>query len=440
MPPSRIIGLALRLLLILIISIPFMVALLALQSERSVPQMQTLIASDLDEVERLLLETAPASTARPSQQTTNLNARELNLLLRYGLQVTNLAPQWSGEIELEEDLLLLHASVAIGGSNIPLYLNIQATLHSDGSSFELGAVEAGNLSMPQPVTALMVRRLQTNLLAADVGFVDIRDLLANIESAAVNPDSLELVVNWEPELIDRLANRTRQLFVPEQDRRKIIAYYNEISRIVPTIPTDLRAVSLNTFLAPLFSFAANQSELSGDAIAENRSALQALAIYVSNEDIGELVGPELAADIDAAPFIEVRLQRRQDLAQHLVSIAAISASAGAGFAELLSTTKEAYDARYRSGFSFSDLTANSVGVTLATYATRDQQTAKIMQQRLSAIGNESDYMPQVGNNRDGLTESDFANQYRDRNSPEYAQRLRLIQDLIASRPLFAGLD
>ena len=53
----------------------------------------------------------------------------------------------------------------------------------------------------------------------------------------------------------------------------------------------------------------------------------------------------MAAEVPRAKFIEVRLQRRQDLAQHVSSIAAISALAGAELAKFLSTTKEAYDAR-----------------------------------------------------------------------------------------------
>jgi hypothetical protein len=141
-----------------------------------------------------------------------------------------------------------------------------------------------------------------------------------------------------------------------------------------------------------------------------------------------------------AKYIEVRLQRRQDLAQHLVSIAAITASTGADFAQLLSTTKEAYDARYRSGFSFSDLTANTVGVYLASYSTKDPATAIEMQKRLATLQTESDYMPEVGNNRDGISESDFAAIYSDRNSQEYQQRLADIQALIETRVLFQGLD
>jgi hypothetical protein len=133
------------------------------------------------------------------------------------------------------------------------------------------------------------------------------------------------------------------------------------------------------------------------------------------------------------------LQRRQDLAQHLVSIAAITASAGADLAQMLSTTKEAYDARYRSGFSFSDLTANSVGLAMAQLSTRDESTARAMQERLANLGSESDYMPEVGNNRDGLSESAFNAMYTDSSSPEYQRRLAEIQTLINNKPLFAGL-
>ena len=77
---------------------------------------------------------------------------------------------------------------------------------------------------------------------------------------------------------------------------------------------------------------------------------------------------------------------------------------------------------------------------MASLATRDAATAAEIQQRMSSVNEESDYMPGVGNNRDGISESDFAAIYRDRTSPEYQQRLAEIQQLIESRPLFSGLD
>ena len=49
-------------------------------------------------------------------------------------------------------------------------------------------------------------------------------------------------------------------------------------------------------------------------------------------------------------------------------------------------------------------------------------------------------MPEVGNNRDGISETDFNAIYIDRNSTEYNQRLEEIQSLIDARPLFQGLQ
>jgi hypothetical protein len=106
---------------------------------------------------------------------------------------------------------------------------------------------------------------------------------------------------------------------------------------------------------------------------------------------------------------------------------------------MLSTTKEAYDARYRSGFSFSDLTANTVGVNLASIATKDSATAKRLQARFIKVKDESEYMPTVGNNRDGISESDFTKLYQDRNSEQYLERMNQINELVLNTSVFADL-
>ena len=178
--------------------------------------------------------------------------------------------------------------------------------------------------------------------------------------------------------------------------------------------------------------------MSRNPVAENRAAFQALSIYLNGEDIASRTGIKNAQELANPRPVEVRLQQREDLAQHVASIAAISSSAGAELAQLLSTTKEAYDARYRTGFSFSDLTANSVGVALAEFATKSDASALEFQRRVTALSDDAEYMPVVGNNRDGMTEAAFSVQYRDRSSTEFAQRLREIQTMIAERPFFAN--
>lgn len=436
MRAPRAISVILRLLLVLTISAPFIFLLLALQTERKVEISAALSPGELEQIEQLLLDSAPASTTQVSRQNIDFTTDEMDLLVRYGMQLMNLTPAWSSSVTLESELLITNTSIAMGGANSPVFLNIESVFSASAEGLVLEQLQLGQVNLPGPIRNFAMARVRSNLLATNVGFQEFDELAGNIDSLRIESDRLHLTVAWQPDLIDRIASRTRQLFVPESDRQRIIAYYEEIRNIVTTIPTDLRAVSLNTFLVPLFSEALDQSQSGGDPIAENRALLQALAIYVNDENIQQLLGPEWTEGVAPVNFIEVRLQRRQDLAQHLSSIAATTSSAGAGFAQLLSTTKEAYDARYASGFSFSDLTANTVGVTLGTLATESQESALELQKRISEIENESDYMPSAGNNRDGLSEADFATIYRDRNSPEYEQRILEIQRMIADRPLF----
>ncbi len=439
MPVSKILISAFSLTLVVLISTPFIVLLLAVQTRPAVENIGPLSAGELTKIEQLLLDSAPASTATTSRQQLSLAPEDLNLLLRYGLQVMNLTPDWTGTLALEANNLVVTLSIAIGGSGVPLYLNVAGELAKQDGSLHLIRLRTGNLSLPQSVREYAVARLVDNLLSTNLGFQDFVALSNNIEQLDIGPEILNLQMRWEPALIDRIASRTRQIFVPETDRRRILAYYEQIREIVATIPTDLRAVSLNSFMVPLFNHARELSQQGNDPVIENQAALQALAIYVNNESLQTLLGPD-TANIDPVKFIEVRLQRRQDLARHLTSSAATTSSAGVGFARMLSTTKEAYDARYRSGFSFSDLTANIVGMTIATLAIRDRNSALLMQSRLSTIETEDDYMPVAGNNQDGMSEADFNSLYRNRNSVIYEQRIADIESLIMARPLFQGFD
>lgn len=439
MPVPRLVQFLIRPLVVLLISAPFVFLLLALQGERLAPVQENLSSAELNEVEQLLLDSAPQTTAVTSTQVIQLSARELDLLQRYGFQVMGLLPGWSGQINLGDNQVTAQLSIEMHIGNWLFFLNLQGAFLNEPSGLTLQSLRLGNLQLPGPVMGYAVDRIQNNLLNADVGFDDFLALQANVDSVELSSARVSLNLLWEPELMNRLANRAQQIFVPQQDRQRILDYYQTAKDIVSTIPTDIRAVSLNTFLVGMFNEAQERSLVSGDPVAENRAALQALAIYVNNENIAQLVGEEMASGIEPADFIEVRLQRRQDLAQHLVSIAAISASAGAGFAQLLSNTKEAYDARYRSGFSFSDLTANTVGAMLASYATQNESSATEMQQRIIAMDSEADFMPVVGNNRDGLSEADFSSLYQDRNSYEYEQRVEQIRNLIQERPLFQNL-
>jgi hypothetical protein len=414
--------------------------LLSIETGPIVNSADSLTAEEITRIEQLLIESAPSSPGTPGRQSIDLNVDELNLFLDYGLNLLDLSRAWATQLSLEEGLLQSEVSIEILSDWIPLYLNINSEFVQVENRLQLEKVTVGKLQIPDRLVGIGLARLRNNLTRATPVFEDINQLIANVEKIDISSSQMQVQIYWDPELIGKISDDAQQLFITDDDRIRIIEYYESINAIATTIPTDIRAISLNALLVPLFTEAQERSDNGNDPIDENRSLLQALAIYVSNEDLSQLVGETMAAEVPRAKFIEVRLQRRQDLAQHVSSIAAISALAGAELAKFLSTTKEAYDARYRSGFSFSDLTANTVGVTLANYLTANSASAIEMQRRLSKILTESDYMPEVGNNRDGISETDFNAIYIDRNSTEYNQRLEEIQSLIDARPLFQGLQ
>ena len=440
MPISKILRLLLRPLIVLAASTPIIMLLLSIETGPIVNSADSLTAEEITRIEQLLIESAPSSPGTPGRQSIDLIVDELNLFLDYGLNLLDLSRAWATQLSLEEGLLQSEVSIEILSDWIPLYLNINSEFVQVENRLQLEKVTVGKLQIPDRLIGIGLAGLRNNLTRATPVFEDINQLIANVEKIDISSSQMQVQIYWDPELIGKISDDAQQLFITDDDRIRIIEYYESINAIATTIPTDIRAISLNALLVPLFTEAQERSDNGNDPIDENRSLLQALAIYVSNEDLSQLVGETMAAEVPRAKFIEVRLQRRQDLAQHVTSIAAISALAGAELAKFLSTTKEAYDARYRSGFSFSDLTANTVGVTLANYLTANSASAIEMQRRLSKILTESDYMPEVGNNRDGISETDFNTIYIDRNSTEYNQRLEEIQSLIDARPLFQGLQ
>jgi len=419
---------------------PFIVLLLAVQTEPAVTNAPALTSNEISRVEQLLLKSAPQSPSARSEQNLQLNADELNLLLSYSINMTRLSPEWAAVLTLADNTVNTKLTFQLVDGWIPLYLNFGVNLILNDSLLVLDKLVVGKLQVPNGLLELASTSMRSYLDGENKTYQNFSELIANVDQISVIQDRIYVTLQWDPILISRISEQAQQLFISDEDQQRIMEHYRLINEIAAAIPANLRAVSLNTFLVPMFTAANEKSKSGSDPIAENRTLFQTLAIYVNHEDISQLLGETLAKEMQPAKYIEVRLQRRQDLAQHLVSIAAITASTGADFAQLLSTTKEAYDARYRSGFSFSDLTANTVGVYLASYSTQDPATAIEMQKRLATLQTESDYMPEVGDNRDGISESDFAAIYSDRNSPEYQRRLADIQALIKTRALFQGLD
>ena len=369
--------------LVLVISLPVVLLLLALDSKPSLAPTPALSPSEFSQLEEILLENAPPSTSRASQKSITLDTEELNLLLRYSAQLLTASHPLVARMELSNEQLHVNANIGLIDFPSRFFLNIESTLGLDQGRFRLQQLTLGKLPVPAGLLDPFLDLLVTNLVVANPDRTGLAELTDQVSNLQISPVAVSFDIQWQPELIAELSNQIQQLFVSDDDRRRIAYYHTQISNTVAAIPTGISAVPLHTLLIPLFSAVREESVVSRNPVAENRAAFQALSIYLNGEDIASRTGIKNAQELANPRPVEVRLQQREDLAQHVASIAAISSSAGAELAQLLSTTKEAYDARYRTGFSFSDLTANSVGVALAEFATKSDASALEFQRRVT---------------------------------------------------------
>ncbi len=412
--------------------------LLCLQFAPLVETRPRLSRAEAVRVEGLLLDSVPPAPGVSGPHAFAWNEEELNLLGRHLLSLSHMSPTWAARANLREGALDIEISRSLSGI-APIYMNLRGVFAQAEGRPALTGLRLGHLPVPRLLIDRLAPRLSEALVSDDPLLAEIARLLASIENVRLGAAEIRFDVHWDPELLARAGDQARQWLISETDRRRILEYYAVIGRVAEKIPASERAIPLARLLAPLFGEAQRKSLRGSDPIAENQALLQTLAIYVNGEDIEQLVGAEAALDAPAAKFVEVRLLRRRDLARHLTSIAAMTVALGPDLALMLATAKESYDARHRSGFSFSDLTANNAGVALARLATRDRESALEIQRRMSVLRSDSEYMPEVGSNRDGISADDFNALYRDTGSVEYRQRLAEIQHLIESSRIFAGL-
>lgn len=424
------------LLLGLLFGLLLLAAALLLQWRPTVPFNATLDNVAINSIEELIVDNAPARIGAPGEIVLHLDAAEINLLAAFLLQNIPGMHEVSADVALFDGSASLDMSVPLSAPFATLYLNLHSKVSLGAQRLELSSVKIGHLPIPDVLVQFLSERFEARLASSYVNYQELVNLQDSIREVSFSPDLMQITMDWEPRLISRLQTQAEQLFLSAEDKERIVFYFGNIVEIIESQPQDTRSISLSLLLFPLFETASQRALEGADPVVENRSLLQALSLYVNESDLSQLVDPPGAAALITPRRLNVTIQRRPDLAQHFTSSAAMSATVGAGVAGILSTSKEVHDARYRTGFSFSDLTANIAGVALGNAATSTAGTAQELQQRLFAASEETDYMPPVSRDNAGLTQDDFSAQFTDRNSEAYVARLADIDEQIAALPIY----
>ena len=163
-----------------------------------------------------------------------------------------------------------------------------------------------------------------------------------------------------------------------------------------------------------FKFAQDNTD-GTNAIEQNKAAILALGVILGEEHIANVAGRK----IDSSRHKEIAkldqrisIRGRTDLARHFWLSAALTVLADQSRSMDVGITKELMDATAGgSGFSFVDLTADHSGTLFATVATRDVQSARNLQLKISRGIEIADFFPDVTGLPEGIYRDEFQNEY-----------------------------
>jgi hypothetical protein len=395
---------------------------LMLEDSPTVPG-DSLVATDLRDARVFIENSDPRRLQSGELSAFTINEQDLELLLNYLLDHLE---GGRSEVDLGAGTAELRLSVRQPVNPLGAYLNLRIVLTQQADLLALDSLQAGRLVIPGWIADPLMQRTHNEL---GKRVPEYRDAFAAINSFAIVENRLNLVYAWQPELLEQLSTRSSDLLLSAAERERLLAHARHLAELLADPALGSR-VPLVELLAPMFTFAHERGD---DPVEENRAALLALALYVTETDINPLLGEPAAAPKRR----ELLLAGRYDRARHFLISAGLTVSAGTGAAQSLGLLKEVDDSQDGgSGFSFVDIGADRTGIRFAEFATANPAQARVLQQRLAGSPEESLFMADFRDLPELLSEDAFREAYGGVGEPAYTAVVQEIDSRIAQMPLF----
>jgi hypothetical protein len=431
-PNMRILDTLLSSVVTCMTSLPLILVLLTLQRSPAVPQNPPLDQKQISEVQQLLIDHDPRQLLASEFQEVRLSEQELNALITYIKNSNPVLKSVNIHNDLIQDGIVLGLSVPVELFGFTSYFNLILHLDLNDDSLAINQVDAGALTLPSRLLTPIGHYLK-NRFAEDNNFQLLASFMSSLHFRFIEEERIAIILDWQESNLDQLGDQARQVFVSTREAERLQHYHETLVTTLAAVPTGVRRISLAELLRPLFLQASINSAGSSNPASENRAALIVLSAYLTEANLARLTGSEI--ELSTPRRLRVVIESREDLPRHVISSAAIAASAGASMAEVLSIYKEVHDARYRTGFSFTDIAANQAGALLGTLSSRSDRDALLFQAQMQNLDTEAAFLPLLGT-YDGMTEEEFVEQYGSRDSDAYRQKITDITDSILAQPFY----
>lgn len=403
----------------------------------------------------MLIDLFPSVTAKSPEQVDNaevvqplIDELRVSLRSRYEAQQINVSDiqanslagflsrainQANAQVTFADNKMIVTFTYKIETGIFPLYVNIENVV-LDGKGLKLDSVKVGDLRLPGDFALSKAEYLVNIYTSSAIASKAIE----TINSLAVKNTSVQ--INLAP--LDGLLREFKNIETggSGKDTRLLkirIAHYLRLldGLYVPPPPNNASGPSLSYYLHAAMQEAAVLSQQSS-ATLENEAVILALAIFAGSPRFTALIG-DLSFAIDKLPSASTKpiLLDRQDLSLHFIFSAAIKLLSQKGISIAVGEFKELMDrGKGGSGYSFVDLAADLSGNHFAELAV-DPIRARNLQKIIATAANEDLFMVSIKGLDEGLSKTDFADQYGMVDSPAYKNVVMEINRRIAALPI-----
>ncbi len=408
---------ALAVLLAVLLVLPWLV----LDETPAVEPPAKLHYNDIVWTQTLFQKHDPRSQTPGIVQSLSLDEDEVNRLLNYMVKVR---PVTGMAADLIPGGAQITASLRVPDNPFGHYLNVSVDLIAPAGHIEVTQAQIGDLPLPGAL-ANLAAHLAHRLLMRDAVYAALANSVYHIE---FSEDRATLDYLWQPVLLAQIERKGAELLIPDVGHDRLLAYADAIRAEARRLPHGSR-LALPQLLSQVFTLARMRG---GDAAAENRAAITALAAYIGGISLPKLLAGDGRSNRSAPPVL-LTLHGRRDFAEHYLIAAALSANGGSQFANALGLMKEEEDARKGSGFSFTDLAADRAGARLGERAT--EKTAGTIQATLANAQTDSSLMPDFSDLPEFMPQTEFVRRFGSVGDPRYQAVIQTVDQRLAAHAL-----
>jgi len=381
---------------------------------------------------RLIRRKSPRSLRDGQTHTLRLTDHDINVLLSWGLSLGS--PDRKAKVGLARDYASLSASMGVKpGERRTRYLNLEVDgnleIKDEIPSLNVYRCRLGSLRVPRWLLTYL-NPVVTSLLN---DYRLSKPFMEAIQAVSVEPDAIEVTYGR----VDMPEGFREDIFGSASASQEVLTSTRvQVENLLAIVgqPPDAPP-SFGMCFERVFALARERSAERDPAI-ENRAGIFALGVLLGHHRVQEFLGWVLPdRDISAAhrALRRVTLRGRSDWTKHFCVSAALTLLSDDIVSDAAGLLKEELDADIGgSGFSFADLLADRAGTTFAIRATRDEASARAMQDRIAGGFQVDDFFPLAADLPEGIPDVELQTYYGGVGGQVYHRYIEEIERRIAA--------